>query len=117
MNKAKNCFEKFCERMAAGDLKKAMDLTQKTWKTTAAEPEKVLEMIRERLNWNLIRYRAAKEVGKAAVDIKFDSMGYTYLLRMVCEKEAYKPSTSGSWGVNPISLRRRENDKFRHAVN
>lgn len=53
-----------------------------------------------------------KVIGKTCVDIKCKFLSLTgnistINMRLICEKEPYKPSIDGKWGINPISCLRK----------
>lgn len=127
VNTPSNAVERFLQAWKDANWKGMADVSQGTWKTQKEDPVEVIQVL---YSWITLHEFAVTGMRTVAEDdpsmagvmadvsiyiratFGYDpkvmaEVGY-FLLRTVCEADAYIPSPHGIWGVNPSSIRRAE---------
>jgi len=97
---------KFLDAWKKGKYSKMYKATQITWRETYSQ-----QVVRKRLPKKLGGYRVLSTsfVNDVVADVKvrltIDGESMNVLIRLVKEERPYKASTSGTWGMNPNSIR------------
>lgn len=122
--------EKFLQAWKDKRWKDMAETCQLSWKAERKDPVDVLKILYEFVTLHEFSVGGARAVGidddvspmvmadvstYLKVTFAYDkekeylpAVGY-FIIRAVCETAAYQPSVSGTWGVNPSSVRRAEN--------
>lgn len=84
---------------------KIKPFVQKTWLFTTSYPRTMLGVLRRVVISDPYTILSVKHTAEnfAVVTIKFTSGSYT--CTVIREHKPYKPSTIGTWGVNPVSFK------------
>lgn len=98
---------RFCDAVKESDgidFIKAFGFCQLTWKTSNTSPHFVFKQLKEILKGK-IRVKAIRPVSEMCWFYEVKTSSNKFSCKVIMEKEPYKPSIHGVWGVNPLSFR------------
>jgi len=105
--KVKKAIEKFLTAWQEKNWAKMVECIQLTWRTFHEDSAEWLRNwfgLKDLKEWKIT---GIKFVGEACrdifVDIDYGRGVKRIKARVICEKDAYKPTIKGKWGVNPVS--------------
>jgi len=98
--------ERFLKYWRKGNYRKMYKLCQKTWQHNhgVAELKNLFDGLRLDSYKNLHESGSASCLKKVELELKINGVNKYHRANVICEKKAFKPSTEGEWGVNPISI-------------
>jgi hypothetical protein len=102
---------RFCDEIKKSDgvdFKEAFRYTQLTWRTNKVSPHAIFPILKERIVGK-IHLKPLKTISEMCMVFEIKTGAGKYTCKVIKEKEPYKPSIHGQWGVNPLSFR--ENEK------
>ena len=86
------------------DFSKAFDLTQITWEKTTKQRGIALLALKENVLLGNVGVRLRKILSSNCTIMEISSNSGIYSAKVIKETAAYKPSSDGIWGVNPLSF-------------
>ena len=101
---------RFCDAIKDSrdnDFIKAFSLCQLTWKTSKTSPYFVFNGLKEMMVGK-IKVKPMRAVSEMCWFYEVKTSIGKYSCKVIREKEPYKPSIHGVWGVNPLSFRKIE---------
>ena len=101
---------RFCDEIKKSDgvdFNGAFKYTQLTWRTNQISPMNIFPILKERIHGK-IHIKLLKEISEMCFTYIVKTSTGDYTCKVIKEKEPYKPSIHGQWGINPLSFRKKE---------
>lgn len=126
-NTPSRAVEKFLQGWKDMKWSAMADVAQATWKAQRKDPAEIIQVLYHWITLHEFSVGGSRKVfeddpsmAEVMADVSIyiratfgydrkipPQVGY-YILRVVCETDAFKPAADGTWGVNPSSIRRAE---------
>ena len=101
---------RFCDEIKKSDgfdFTKVFQYTQLTWRTNQISPMNIFPILKERIQGK-VHIKLFKEISEMCFVFEVKTSTGDYACKVIKEKEPYKPSIHGQWGINPLSFRKKE---------